>query len=72
MMSSREPKKKTETKSQRRYRTGRTVQIPCRVTQAVMNDIHALTDAAPEGMRVMGLTIERAIAALKRELGEER
>jgi hypothetical protein len=65
---SREPKKRAQTKQQRRYRTGRTVQIPCRVTQAVMNDIHALTDAAPEGMRVMGLTIERAIAALKREL----
>lgn len=66
---SREPKAKAAKKGhQRRYRTGRTVQIPCRVTQAVMNDIHALTDAAPEGMRVMGLTIERAIAALKREL----
>lgn len=67
---SREPKKAPVKKGQRRYRTGRTVQIPCRVTQAVMNDIHAITDSAPDGMRVMGLTIERAIAALKRELGE--
>lgn len=68
---SREPRKGAETKGQRRYRTGRTVQIPCRVTQAVMNDIRSLTDDAPEGMRVMGLTIERAIAALKRELSTE-
>jgi hypothetical protein len=65
---SREPKKKSAKREQRRYRTGRTVQIPCRVTPAVMEDIHALTDAAPEGMRVMGLTIERAVLALKREL----
>jgi hypothetical protein len=57
---------------QRRYRTGRTVQIPCRVTQAVMDDIRNLTDSAPEGMRVMGLTFERALAALKRELAGQR
>ena len=50
---SREPKK-TPRKAQRRYRTGRTVQILCRVTPAVMSDIHALTgcdvlDASQEG-----------------------
>lgn len=67
---SREPKRMTSKPKQRRYRTGRTVQIPCRVTQEVMDEIRSLTDSAPEGMRVMGLTIERAIAALKRELGQ--
>jgi hypothetical protein len=62
---SREPKKKTEKPRQRRYRTGRTVQIPCRVTPSVMQEINRLTD---EHFDVMGVTIERAIAALKREL----
>src|SRR5262249_49416015 len=69
---SREPLRPKPRREQRRYRTGRTGQIPCRVTQSVMEDIRTLTDNAPEGMRVMGLTIERAVAALKRELSEEQ
>jgi hypothetical protein len=53
---------------QRRYRTGRNVALSTKVTQAVLDDIHKLTDEAPPGQQVVGLTIERAVAALKREL----
>jgi hypothetical protein len=65
--SSREPEKKSKRREPRRYRTGRNVQLPFKVTQAVLDDIYRLTDAAPEGQRVAGLTIEKAVAALKRE-----
>jgi hypothetical protein len=59
-------------------RTGRNVQFQCKVTQDVENDIYALTaelqkrmDAQMPGARfTVGMTVERMVAALKRELGQ--
>ncbi len=50
---------------QRRRRTGRNVQFNIRATQTVIDEFKALSEARdwPDG-----LTLERALAALKREL----
>jgi hypothetical protein len=49
----------------RRFRTGRNVQFNAKVLQETVDAIYAVTDA--QGW-VLGYTLERAIAALQREL----
>lgn len=51
------------------YRTGRNVQFNIKASQETVNDFYALTEAHPGW--VLGYTLERAIAALKRELEVE-
>lgn len=67
------------TKTERRiYRTGRNAHFSCKVTQDVENEIYRLTDElsartaeqVPGARWTVGMTIERMVAALKRELGE--
>ena len=61
-------------------RTGRNVQFQCKVTQEVESDIYALTvelqtraDAQVPGARfTVGMTVERMVAALKRELAKQK
>ncbi|HEY1580439.1 MAG TPA: hypothetical protein VGF82_25540 [Terracidiphilus sp.] len=48
------------------YRTGRNVQFNIKASQETVDDFYALTEAHPGW--VLGYTLERAIAALKREL----
>ncbi len=60
---------KPETKSKRAprlHRTGRNVQFNVKARQETVDAIYAITDAHPGW--VLGYTLERAIAALKREL----
>ncbi|QGY03600.1 hypothetical protein MMSR116_18180 [Methylobacterium mesophilicum SR1.6/6] len=53
----------------RRHRTGRTIQFNCRTTPACADGMYAIADS--QGWLV-GETLERAYAALKRELeGQE-
>jgi len=51
----------------RYHTTGRTAQLNCRVMPAIHNKIYAIADQ--KGWLV-GQTVERAIEALERELGE--
>ncbi len=68
-----------ETTEPRLYRTGRDVQFSCKVTQSIKDEIYALTDelgrrtdARVPGMRwTVGMTVERMVAALRRDLAEE-
>lgn len=48
------------------HRTGRNVQFNIKASQETVDDFYALTEAHPGW--VLGYTLERAIAALKREL----
>lgn len=52
------------------HRTGRNVQFNAKVSQETVNDIYDVTEAN-KGW-VLGYTLERAIAALKRELAMEK
>jgi hypothetical protein len=52
------------------YRTGRNVQFNAKVSQETWNAIYAVTDA--NSSWVLGYTLERAIAALQRELKLEK
>lgn len=67
---SREPKpviaKVPEKRAPRIHRTGRNVQFNVKASQATIDAIYAITEAH-EGW-VLGYTLERAVAALKREL----
>jgi hypothetical protein len=54
----------------RRYRTGRNVQFNVKASQETVDAIYALTEAN-KGW-VLGYTLERAIAALQRELEHEK
>jgi hypothetical protein len=67
--TSREPERSTEpapTKHKpRRYRTGRSQQFNCRTTQACYDGMYAIAD---QQEWKIGETLERAYAALKREL----
>ena len=54
----------------RRFRTGRNVQFNAKVSQETVDAIYAVTEARPGW--VLGYTIERAIAALQRELESEQ
>jgi hypothetical protein len=50
----------------RRHRTGRNVQLNLKVRSETLDSFRALAD---EGGWVLGETLERAVAALRRELG---
>jgi hypothetical protein len=51
----------------RRYRTGRNVQLNVKVSAGTLAAFHALADS--QGW-VLGETLERAVAALEREIAE--
>jgi hypothetical protein len=51
----------------RRYRTGRNVQLNVKVRAETLDAFHAIADA--QGW-VLGETLERAVAALEREIAE--
>ena len=59
-----EPPEKTG-RERRIYRTGRNAQFFCKATPEVVEEFYAISNA--QGW-VMGETLERAVAALKREL----
>jgi hypothetical protein len=67
------PKPKAE---RRVYRTGRNAHFSCKVTQEVEEEIYSLTDElakrtaeqVPGARWTVGMTVERMVAALKREL----
>ena len=61
-----EPKAKREP---RRYRTGRNVQFNVKAAQETIDAFYAISDGQKW---VLGYTLERALAALKRELGMEK
>jgi len=48
------------------HRTGRNVQFNVKASQETIDEIYAITEAHPGW--VLGYTLERAVAALKREL----
>jgi hypothetical protein len=52
------------------YRTGRNVQFNAKVSQETFDAIYAVTDAHPGW--VLGYTLERAMAALQRELDNSK
>ena len=60
------PKAKREP---RRYRTGRNVQFNVKAAQETIDAIYAISDRQKW---VLGYTLERALAALERELGTEK
>jgi hypothetical protein len=63
----------------RLFRTGRNIQFSCKVTQALHDDIYALTDELARrterqvpGVRwTVGMTVERMVAALRKEMAAE-
>lgn len=55
-----------EKREQRRYRTGRNVQFNAKASQETIDRFYAICDQNPGW--VMGYTLERAVAALEREL----
>ena len=55
-----------EKRPQRRYRTGRNVQFNAKASQETIDRFYAICDQNPGW--VMGYTLERAVAALEREL----
>lgn len=67
---SREPvsksKKEIAKKEQRRYRTGRNIQLTLKVRAEARDAFYAIADAQNW---VLGETLERAVAALQKELG---
>lgn len=63
--TSREPAPKKVKKQPRTYRTGRNTQLNIKVRESTHTDVYNISDA--QGW-VLGETIERAMAALKREL----
>jgi len=64
---SREPEKKPATKEPRRYRTGRNVHLNIKVRPETHASFYEIADR--QGW-VLGETLERAVAALKRELDD--
>lgn len=62
---SREADPKPERPGRKQYRTGRTEQFFCKADPKVVADFYAI---ANEQNWVMGVTLENAVAALKREL----
>lgn len=69
----------TEPTEARLYRTGRNIQFSCKVTQALHDEIYALTDELARRMEqqvpgvrwTVGMTVERMVAALRKELAAE-
>jgi hypothetical protein len=56
-------------RSPRQHRTGRNVQFNIKAKLETVDEFYAITDAHPGW--VLGYTLERAVAALKRELASE-
>ena len=65
---SREPVKPTRGRQQRRYRTGRNIQLNTKVTTSTRDGFYEISDRYNW---VLGETLERALQALKRELEKE-
>jgi hypothetical protein len=67
-----------EPSERRDYRTGRNIHFSCKVTQETSDEIYSLTDElarrlkeqAPGARWTVGMTVERMVAALKRELAQ--
>lgn len=64
----REPERKSR-RERRIYRTGRDAHFSCKADPAVIDEFYAISNAQDW---VMGETLERAVAALKRELAKTR
>jgi hypothetical protein len=62
---SREPVKAPKARQQRRYRTGRNIQLNTKVTTSTRDGFYEISDRYNW---VLGETLERALQALRREL----
>lgn len=62
---SREPSKPSQIRQQRRYRTGRNIQLNTKVTMSTRDGFYEISDRYNW---VLGETLERALQALRREL----
>ncbi|MEO8661508.1 MAG: stability/partitioning determinant [Bryobacteraceae bacterium] len=65
---SREPSTPTRQRPQRRYRTGRNIQLNTKVTVSTRDGFYEVSDRYNW---VLGETLERALQALRRELEKE-
>jgi hypothetical protein len=65
---SREPDRPAKPSQQRRYRTGRNIQMNTKVTPGTRDGFYAISDRYHW---VLGETLERALQALRRELEQE-
>jgi hypothetical protein len=65
---SREPTKPPKQRQQRRYRTGRNIQLNTKVTMSTRDGFYEISDRYNW---VLGETLERALQALNRELERE-
>ena len=65
---SREPAKTAKPRQQRRYRTGRNIQLNTKVTLSTRDGFYEISDRYHW---VLGETLERALQALKRELAKQ-
>jgi hypothetical protein len=65
---SREPAKAAKQRQQRRYRTGRNIQLNTKVTVGTRDGFYEISDRYNW---VLGETLERALRALRRELEKE-
>lgn len=65
---SREPLKTPKSRQQRRYRTGRNIQLNTKVTVNTRDGFYEISDRYNW---VLGETLDRALQALKRELDKE-
>jgi hypothetical protein len=65
---SREPLHTPAKKTQRRRRTGRNLQLSLKVDEKTLEAFYKITDGQNW---CLGETLERAVAALQRELGDE-
>ena len=65
---SREPNKPAKQRQQRRYRTGRNIQLNTKVTMSTRDGFYEISDRYNW---VLGETLERALQALRRELEKE-
>jgi hypothetical protein len=62
---SREPESKRTKREPRRYRTGRDTQFNIKADREVIDDFYSIAD---KQKWVLGETLERAVAALKKEI----
>ena len=65
---SREPAKPPAQRLERRYRTGRNIQLNTKVTASTRDGLYEISDRYHW---VLGETLERALQALRRELEHE-
>jgi hypothetical protein len=65
---SREPAKAPKQRQQRRYRTGRNIQLNTKVTTSTRDGFYEISDRYNW---VLGETLERALQALRRELEKD-